>query len=207
MKILKLIIFITLNLNLYSCTEVKTLNQYKADQASKYDHQFLKINFPIKIDDFSRLFIAHYDKIGANLSGQYINKSDLKSPIMISVYIYPIFQPSSPKTIKDHFAGIKNAIIMKQPSASMISEKKVNLIFRGQALEGYKAQYKIYEKFFKEVEGQQKLISVAELYTFNQWHIKFRITYMDNKSQNESKKFIEEFKKRFLEINSIAIVN
>jgi len=180
----------------------------------RFDHQGLKINFPASEYNFARLWIRNFDLNKSDMGSQYLSRSGI-NPIMITVYVYPGPQLTSIGSPEDvvyyarkkltdgHFKQVQAEIVKKYPGASLILDKESKTNFRGKNLYGRIAKYNTYNDFFKKGQ-KQKLISSVEIFAFDNWIIKFRVTYLNDFAKGLAEAEVAKFEREFFSTNEVV---
>lgn len=206
MKRLHILSALTITLLLCSCF---TTREYVRPLTSgQVGHAEAGILFPKHVLDFTRGQFHTYDPEGLDVSMGYdlVNPTNL---IAITVYVYPgpklisIYSPADViettrrKLTDIHFQKVKAQVLDYHPETSLVLEQEITMQFQGQSLYGYSATFQSEEYFAHRV---QPIISLAEVFAFDKWIIKFRITH-PVKSKDQAKQAIEDFKKEFSKAN------
>ena len=119
----------------------------------KAGHDKANIVFPETVAGFPRGQIHTYDPEGRDMSVGY-DMADASNPIAITVYVYPgprLVSIGSPANViviarkrhtDNHFEEVKQEILERRPSPSLVSDQETAIQFRGQPLYGRSATFK-----------------------------------------------------------------
>lgn len=154
-----------------------------------YKHPGSNIMFPEEIGSFHREEIRSYAPSEMDIGVGY-NLEDIFSPIAVTVYVYP----SPPVTLENEFQEITQVTISAHQEAKLIAKEQTSLKQAGKIYKGWKAALE-----YKGIFAHQKryLISFIYLFNYDNWSIKYRITYPRKTSENAIKhidNFINQFK-------------
>ncbi len=170
-----------------------------------YVHKGSKIEFPTSVGLYERTGVNQYDTAGKDVSAGYNLYSPL-APIAITVYVYPapgVLSIGSPPNVvaaakdlvlRDHFEAVKQEITKVHPIAQLISEENVPIQQSGATYQGIKAAFQ-----FTEVVTERSidLTSLVFLYDYDDWYIKYRVTYPTLAKAN-SEPEVEQFVRQFV---------
>jgi hypothetical protein len=165
--------------------------------------------FPDSESGFTRLRIRTYDDKGLDVSAAY-NNVDFANPISVTVYVYPappltsvgspdnVIEGARKMLMDNHFEGVKAGIIEEHPSATLVTDDETSMDFQGQSLYGRSATFNLQERF---AGIMQPVNSRADIFSFGEWLIKFRISHPAS-SNEKAQKTIDEFMNVFCEANA-----
>ena len=154
-----------------------------------YTHLASNIMFPEGIESFHREEIRIYAPSEMDIGVGY-NLDDILSPIAVTVYVYP----STHAKLEDEFQEIIQVTISAHQGAKLIAKEQTSLNQAGKSYRGWKATLE-----YKGVFAHRKrdVISFIYLFNYDNWSIKYRITYPRKTSENAIKhidNFINQFK-------------
>ena len=126
----------------------------RALRPGQVGHHKTGIVFPETVAGLPRGQVRTYDSKGLDMSAGY-DLADVRNPVAITVYVYPapkLVSIGSPadvvatarKHLTDrHFELVKQDILNRTPSASLVSDRETAMVFRGEPLYGRSARFRL----------------------------------------------------------------
>lgn len=204
-------ITLALFLSIFVCGCPATIRGPGNLRGGEIGHVESGILFPEIVNGFVRGLLRTYDSVGHDVSAGY-NLVDTQNPIAITVYVYPapkLLSFGSPANVVENtrrilmisdFNSMKAQIMKVYPVASILSEREIVLLFRGQSLYRRSLKFSPRERL---VYRMLPVIAHVEIFAFGKWLIKFRVTH-PIASQDKAKGLIDGFKKAFCKANEGA---
>jgi len=162
----------------YSCAPTGfTKNNHKV-----LVHESSKMSFPEKVSGFTRTPINVYDESGNKVSVGYNLKTET-CHLTVNIYLYP-----DKGGIEKHFQEVKDSIMQVNQEVKKVYEDTNYFIQEDQVVPGKKVCYRI----SKNMNGNQTdRMTMAYLYAFGDWIIKYSVSYPSGFESCASLKVVE----------------
>jgi hypothetical protein len=166
-----------------------------------YFHSFSHFSFPTNVGGAIRVSIDKYDAEGLDVSAEY---NLLKTPMKITVYVYPAMENGAAKAvISNHFEYVKTNVKTVHPAAKTLSEGTFDLTLGNRSQTGRHAVFN-YEERLAGIEQPVQ----SELYLFlfepdaslpidnHRFFVMYRMTYRTaekDSAEKEAQHFLKDF--------------
>ena len=144
----------------------------KLDPDLTYTNSISQFQFPPIVGDFHRESdYSQFDREGRDIGVGY---KSLLDPIVLTVFVYPIFKKPPNDTLEGHFATCKNEVYRMHDDVVLVSEDKVQVTPAGQKHDGLHAVFTLTGSF---AHKRQPVRSELYLFTYGKWFVFYRVTY------------------------------